>query len=42
VELRYFAGCTLDEIASLLSVSEATVRRDWDYAKAWLFEYMNR
>ena len=36
VELRYFAGLTIDEAAEVLGVSEATVARDWTIAKAWL------
>jgi len=37
VELRYFGGLSLDEIAEVLKVSEVTVRRDWTTAKAWLY-----
>jgi RNA polymerase sigma factor (TIGR02999 family) len=37
VKLRYFAGCSLDEAAELLGISRATAKRDWAYAKAWLF-----
>ncbi|MBI1825445.1 MAG: sigma-70 family RNA polymerase sigma factor, partial [Planctomycetes bacterium] len=36
VELRFFAGCTIDEAAEALSVSTATVERDWRFARAWL------
>lgn len=36
VELRYFGGCTEDEIAAVLDVSPRTVRRDWDFARVWL------
>ena len=36
VESRFFGGLDIPEIASLLSVSEATVLRDWRAAKAWL------
>lgn len=36
VESRFFGGLDVPEIASLLSVSEATVLRDWRAAKAWL------
>lgn len=36
VELRFFAGLELTEIAGLLEVSTATVKRDWQFAKAWL------
>jgi len=42
VELRYFAGCNLEEIAEILAVSPATIKRDWTYARAWLYDYMNR
>jgi RNA polymerase sigma-70 factor (ECF subfamily) len=42
MELRYFAGCTLPEIASLTGRSLATVKRDWTYARAWLYDYMSR
>lgn len=37
VELRYFSGMTIDEIAEALSVSPGTVKRDWTVARAWLF-----
>lgn len=36
VESRFFGGLEMQEIASLLSLSEATVLRDWRAAKAWL------
>ena len=36
VELKYFGGLTQDEIADVLSISLKTVRRDWNFAKAWL------
>ena len=35
VELRFFGGCTEDEIAQVLGVSVETVKRDWRFAKAW-------
>lgn len=41
LELRYFAGFGLEEIASLNGHSLATVKRDWSFAKAWLFEFMS-
>jgi RNA polymerase sigma-70 factor, ECF subfamily len=40
MELRYFAGCGLEEIGELLGRSLASVKRDWTYARAWLFEFM--
>lgn len=36
VELRFFGGLTLEETATVLGVSAATVKRDWNVAKAWL------
>ena len=36
VELRYFGGLTEEEIAEALETSPRTVRRDWEFAKAWL------
>lgn len=36
VELRYFGGLTEDETAKVLNSSTRTVRRDWQFAKAWL------
>ena len=40
VELRYFAGCSVPEIAEITGRSLATVKRDWAYARAWLHERM--
>ncbi len=37
VELRFFAGLTVEETASVLGVGTATVVRDWSTAKAWLY-----
>jgi RNA polymerase sigma factor (TIGR02999 family) len=37
LDLRYFLGCTNEEAAQLLSVSRATVDRDLEFAKAWLY-----
>ena len=36
VELRFFGGMSVEEIAAALDVSEVTVKRDWSTAKAWL------
>jgi RNA polymerase sigma factor (TIGR02999 family) len=38
VELRYFGGLEVPEVAAVLAVSEATVVRDWRIARAWLFD----
>ena len=38
VELRFFAGLTVEEIAELLEVSDRTVKRHWRAARAFLFQ----
>lgn len=38
VELKYFGGMGYDEIAGVLEISAITVRRDWEFAKAWLHQ----
>lgn len=40
VEMRFFAGLGAKETATVLKTTEATVRRDWIIAKAWLFRYL--
>lgn len=42
VELRFFGGLTIEETASVLAISPATVKRDWDVAKAWLSRAMKK
>ena len=41
VELRFFAGLTIDETAEALEMSPATVEREWALAKAWLFRRLH-
>jgi len=41
LELRYFGGFSLEETARVTGRSLATVKRDWAYARAWLYERMN-
>jgi RNA polymerase sigma factor (TIGR02999 family) len=41
VEMRYFAGLTADEIASVLHISPQSVNRDWSLAKSWLVRELN-
>lgn len=40
VKLRYFAGLTIEQTAQSLGISVRTANRHWNYAKAWLFEFM--
>jgi len=37
VKLRYFAGLTLEQAASILGLSQTTAKRHWTYARAWLY-----
>jgi RNA polymerase sigma factor (TIGR02999 family) len=42
VELRFFGGLELEEIAEVMQVSVGTVRRDWSLARAWLHRELGR
>jgi RNA polymerase sigma factor (TIGR02999 family) len=42
VELRVFAGLTVEETAEILSISPATVKRDWSLGKAWLLRQIQK
>ncbi len=42
VELRYFGGLTVEETAQVLSISPQTVMRDWNLAKAWLYQQLSQ
>jgi RNA polymerase sigma factor (TIGR02999 family) len=42
VELRFFGGLELKEIALVLNVSVGTVRRDWSLAQAWLYRELSK
>lgn len=37
VDLRYFAGLSIDETAEVMGISAATVKRHWAFARAWLY-----
>ena len=37
VELRYFGGMTIEETATVMGISTATIKRDWAVARAWLY-----
>ncbi len=41
VELRFFAGLSIEDTSEVLKVSSATVKRDWAMAKAWLYREMH-
>jgi len=41
VELRYFGGLSNAEIAELLNISSRTVIRDWEFARAWLYQFLD-
>ena len=41
VELRFFTGLTEDEIAEVEKVSTRTIKRDWDFARAFLYEQLS-
>jgi RNA polymerase sigma-70 factor, ECF subfamily len=41
VELKYFGGLNYDEMAEVLKISRVTVRRDWEFAKLWLYTELN-
>jgi RNA polymerase sigma factor (TIGR02999 family) len=42
VELKYFCGLSEEEVAETLSLSRATITREWQSARAWLFRHMNQ
>jgi RNA polymerase sigma factor (TIGR02999 family) len=41
VKLRYFVGLTIEQAADVLGVAAPTAKRDWTYARAWLFKEIN-
>ena len=42
VELRFFGGLSVAEVASVLGVSKRTIEGDWTMARAWLFRELSR
>lgn len=42
VELKFFVGLSLEETAEIMGISMATVKRDWQVAKAWLHKELTR
>jgi RNA polymerase sigma factor (TIGR02999 family) len=41
VELKYFGGLNYDEMAEVLKISRVTVRRDWEFARIWLYRELH-
>ena len=41
VELKYFGGLNHDEIAEVMKISTITVRRDWEFARLWLYRELS-
>jgi RNA polymerase sigma factor (TIGR02999 family) len=41
VEMRFFGGMEFDEISEALNVSLITVKRDWQFSRAWLYEALS-
>jgi DNA-directed RNA polymerase specialized sigma24 family protein len=42
VELKFFGGLEIAEIAEVLDISPATVKRDWAWARAWLHRELSK
>ena len=42
VELRFFGGLTIEETAEVLALSTATIKREWNTAKAWLYHELSK
>lgn len=42
VELRFFGGLSVDEVAQVIGVSKRTIEADWTFAKAWLSRELQR
>ncbi|MBM3728947.1 MAG: sigma-70 family RNA polymerase sigma factor [Acidobacteria bacterium] len=41
VELRYFAGLSIEAVADVMELSPMTVKREWNFARTWLYEQMH-
>lgn len=42
VELRFFSGLSIEDTAEVMGISESTVKRDWNTARAWLYRALDR
>ena len=41
VELKYFGGLTIAEVAEVMGLSAATIEREWSFSRAWLYDMLN-
>ncbi|HWL95652.1 MAG TPA: ECF-type sigma factor, partial [Phycisphaerae bacterium] len=41
VQLRFFAGLSVEDTAAALGLSERTIKREWAFARAWLYQAIN-
>ena len=41
VELKFFGGLSVDEMAEVLGISAATIKRDWVWARTWLYRELS-
>jgi DNA-directed RNA polymerase specialized sigma24 family protein len=42
VKFRYFVGLTIEQAAEVLNISAPTAKRDWTYARTWLYREISR
>lgn len=42
VEMRFFGGMTVEEVADVLQVSKRTIENDWTFARTWLYSELNK
>jgi len=42
VELRFFGGLSIEEVAKVMTISPATVKREWATARSWLYAELQR
>jgi hypothetical protein len=42
VEMRFFGGMEFTEVAENLEISVVTAKRDWEFARAWLFQQLKQ
>jgi RNA polymerase sigma-70 factor (ECF subfamily) len=42
VELRFFGGLSIEDTSQVLNIAQATVKRHWNVAKAWIYREISR